>query len=61
MKVGHTMTYVLSKLNTFLDIDLDHCDTVHIIDTTYNYRFSETNLYPDHVGCGKVSRTSRTN
>ena len=31
MKVGHAMTNVLSKLNTFLDVDLDHCDTV---DTT---------------------------
>ena len=36
MKVGHAMTDILSKLNTFLDVNLDHCgteDTVNTFDT----------------------------
>ncbi len=35
MKVGHAVTDVLSKLNTFLDIDLDHCDTADTVNTHF--------------------------
>ena len=31
MKVGHAMTDILSKLNAFLDVDLDHCDPADTI------------------------------
>jgi hypothetical protein len=35
MKVGHAVTDVLSKLNTFLDVDLDHCDTADTVNTHF--------------------------
>ena len=35
MKIGHAVTDVLSKLNPFLNVDLDHCDTIDTADTDH--------------------------
>ena len=61
MKIGHAVADVLSKLNTFLNVDLDHCDTADTMNTRLilNLTFQATNLYLDHVGCGRVIHTSR--
>ena len=32
MKIGHAVTDVLSKLNSLLEVDLDHCDTTDTTD-----------------------------
>lgn len=59
MKVGHAMTDILSKLNTFFNVDLDHCDTADTMNTCL-VLFQATNLFLDRVECGRVSHTSRT-